>query len=75
MESHGESGTIQITRSTYELVSAEFDCESAGTVQVKGAGDVDVWRVIGRRAGWPAGAGKSGFLGEPRGFAHRSDSC
>src|SRR5258708_7685956 len=31
MESHGQSGTIQITRSTYDLVSAAFDCESAGT--------------------------------------------
>jgi guanylate cyclase len=51
MESHGQSGAIQITRSTYDLVGAEFDCESAGAVQVKGAGDVEVWRVIGRRAG------------------------
>ena len=32
MELHGQSGTVQITRSTYELVGAEFDCESAGTI-------------------------------------------
>jgi len=51
MESHGQSGTIQITRSTYDLVGAEFDCESAGTIPVKGAGEVDVWRVIGRKGG------------------------
>jgi guanylate cyclase len=44
------SGTIQITRSTYDLVGAEFDCESGGTIPVKGAGEVDVWRVVGRRA-------------------------
>ena len=49
MESHGQSGTIQITRSTYDLVGAEFDCESAGTVNVKGGGELDVWRVIGRK--------------------------
>ena len=49
MESHGQSGTIQITRSTYDLVGAEFDCESAGTIPVKGAGEVDVWRVSGRK--------------------------
>ena len=37
MESHGESGTIQITRNTYDLVRDEFDCESKGTIKVKGA--------------------------------------
>ena len=49
MESHGQSGTVQITRSTYDLVSAEFECESARdqSFLVKGAGDVDVWRVVG----------------------------
>jgi adenylate cyclase len=51
MESHGQSGAIQITRSTYDLVGAEFDCEPAGAVQVKGAGEVDVWHVISRKAG------------------------
>jgi guanylate cyclase len=48
MESHGQGGTIQITRSTYELVRNEFRCESNGKVQVKGAGEVETWRVIGR---------------------------
>jgi guanylate cyclase len=57
MESHGQSGAIRITRSTYDLVRAQFDCESAGTIQVKGAGAVEVWRVIGREAGKPAEAG------------------
>jgi adenylate cyclase len=60
MESHGESGAIQITRTTYDLVGAQFDCESAGTIQVKGAGALEVWRVIGRKAGWrPAEATSS----------------
>jgi guanylate cyclase len=49
MESHGESRAIQITRSTYELVSAEFDCESAGSIPVNGAGALDVWRVVARK--------------------------
>jgi adenylate cyclase len=53
MESHGESGAIRITRSTYDLVRAEFDCESAGTIPVKGAGEVEVWRVVGRKAAEP----------------------
>jgi adenylate cyclase len=51
MESHGQSGAVQITRSTYDLVAAEFECESAGTIPVKGAGEVDVWRVLGRKGG------------------------
>jgi adenylate cyclase len=59
MESHGQSGAIQITRSTYDLVGAEFDCESVGTIRVKGAVEVDVWRVIGRKGGCPAGAGEA----------------
>jgi adenylate cyclase len=51
MESHGQSGAIQITRSTYDLVSARFDCESARTIRVKGAGGVEVWRVVGGKRG------------------------
>jgi adenylate cyclase len=50
MESHGESGTIQITRSTYDLVRSEFECESRGEIQVKGADRMEVWRVLGRKA-------------------------
>ena len=76
MESHGQSGTIQITRSTYDLVGAEFDCESAGTVQVKGAGAVEVWRVIGRKAGMRSGeAEKARLPEEPGGVAYREDFC
>jgi adenylate cyclase len=52
MESHGQSGAIQITRSTYEMVGATFECEFAGTIPVKGAGEVDVWRVLGPKRGW-----------------------
>jgi adenylate cyclase len=50
MESHGESGTIQITRNTYDLVRSEFECESRGEIQVKGADRMEVWRVLGRKA-------------------------
>ena len=49
MESHGESGTIQITRNTYDLIKDQFDCESRGTIKVKGADDMEVWHVLGRR--------------------------
>ncbi|OGO30224.1 MAG: hypothetical protein A2Z16_03070 [Chloroflexi bacterium RBG_16_54_18] len=46
MESHGAGGTIQITRSTYELIQHEFLCEPHGQVSVKGKGEMDVWHVL-----------------------------
>jgi len=49
MESYGRSRTVQITRSTYALIKDEFDCEARGTIEVKGAGQMEVWHVIGRK--------------------------
>ena len=49
MESHGTPGRIQITRSTYELLADEFECEPRGTIAVKGKGVVEAWYVIWRR--------------------------
>jgi adenylate cyclase len=49
MESHGMSGTIQITRATYELVKDEFICEPRGTVHVKGKGEMEIWHVTGAK--------------------------
>jgi guanylate cyclase len=49
MESHGQSGVIQITRNTFDLVSGEFDCQARGTIEVKGAGRVETWYVTGRK--------------------------
>ena len=46
MESHGTPGRIQITRATYELVADEFECESRGTIAVKGKGEVEAWYLI-----------------------------
>ena len=50
MELHGESGTIQITRSTYNLIKDQFDCESKGPMKVKGADNMEVWHVLRRKA-------------------------
>ena len=50
MESHGESGIIQITRSTYDLIKDQFYCEFRGTIKVKGTDDMEVWHVLGRKA-------------------------
>ena len=50
MESHGQSGAIQITRGTYELIKDAFDCRSQGPIMVKGAGHTEIWHVLGRRS-------------------------
>jgi guanylate cyclase len=50
MESHGAAGTIQVTRSTWELLRDEFETESRGLVEVKGKGEVEAWRLVGPRS-------------------------
>ncbi|MBN9086157.1 MAG: adenylate/guanylate cyclase domain-containing protein [Reyranella sp.] len=50
MESHGQSGTIQITRGTFELIKDEFDCRPQLPIMVKGAGYTEVWHIAGRRS-------------------------
>jgi class 3 adenylate cyclase len=47
MESHGTPGRIQITRATYELLADEFECESRGTIAIKGKGDLEAWYLVG----------------------------
>jgi adenylate cyclase len=49
MESHGRTRCIQITRNTYELVKDAFDCETMGMIEVKGAGRMEVWHVLGSK--------------------------
>jgi adenylate cyclase len=47
MESHGTPGRIQITRSTYELLADEFECEARGPIAVKGKGEIEAWYLVG----------------------------
>jgi adenylate cyclase len=49
MESHGASGAIQITCAMYELIENDFVCDVAGTVDVKGKGEMEVWCVVGEK--------------------------
>jgi adenylate cyclase len=49
MESHGTPDTIQITRSTFQLLRDDFVIEPIGFVEVKGKGEVETWRLIGPR--------------------------
>ena len=48
METYGESGTVQITRKTFELVKDDFVLEAKGTVNVRGAGELEIWHVLDR---------------------------
>jgi guanylate cyclase len=47
MESHGTGGSIQVSRSTYDLIKDRFLCEARGTLKVKGKGEMEVWHVQG----------------------------
>ena len=49
MESQGAPGRIQLTRSTHDLIEAEFICEPHGTVNVKGRGELETWFLVGAR--------------------------
>jgi adenylate cyclase len=46
MESHGQAGAIQVTRSTYELIKGDFVCRPEGCINVKGKGEMEVWHVV-----------------------------
>ena len=59
METYGTSSRIQITQETYELLADEFECESRGTIAVKGKGDVETWYLVGRREAPLATAGRA----------------
>jgi guanylate cyclase len=49
MESHGSPGSIQITRTTWELLRDDFETEPRGLVEVKGKGEVEAWFLVGPR--------------------------
>ena len=48
METSSLPGEIQITRATHDLVSGAFLCEPKGLIDVKGKGEMEVWRLVGR---------------------------
>lgn len=50
MESSGEIGKVNISRSTYELVKDFFDCEYRGKVSAKNKGTIDMFFVNGIKA-------------------------
>lgn len=49
MESHGVSGSIQVTDATYALLRDGFDLEPRGAIEVKGKGAMRTWLLIRER--------------------------
>lgn len=47
MESSGETGKVNISQSTYELVKEKFQCTSRGKIQAKNKGEVEMYFVDG----------------------------
>lgn len=47
MESSGESGKINVSESTYELIKDRFDCTYRGKIKVKNKGKIDMYFVDG----------------------------
>lgn len=50
MESQGETGRIQLSPVTYELIKSRFDCVPRGPIEVKGKGSMVTYFLEGDRA-------------------------
>lgn len=50
MESHGLAGSIQVSRSTYELLKQTYHFAPRGRILVKGKGQMDTYLLIGRKS-------------------------
>lgn len=46
MESSGETGKVNISGTTYELVKEKFTCEYRGKISAKNKGDIDMYFVV-----------------------------
>jgi class 3 adenylate cyclase/HAMP domain-containing protein len=47
MQSHSEPGRVQVTEATHKLLKGEYECESRGTVEIKGKGAMSTYFVAG----------------------------
>ena len=48
MESSGESGKVNISGATYEMVKDNFNCEYRGKIEAKNKGEMEMYFVTGR---------------------------
>jgi class 3 adenylate cyclase len=53
MESSGETGHLNVSAYTYDLIRREFDCEYRGKIDAKGKGNLDMYFVTGKRDNRP----------------------
>lgn len=51
MESASETGRVNVSAYTYDLIREEFDCEYRGKLDAKGKGMIDMYFVRGARQG------------------------
>ncbi|MEP0751189.1 HAMP domain-containing protein [Trichocoleus sp. Lan] len=49
MESHGVTGSIQVTAATYQLLQDKYQWKERGAIQVKGKGEMMTYLLIGRK--------------------------
>jgi class 3 adenylate cyclase len=49
MESAGETGRVNVSAYTYDLIRTEFECEYRGKVDAKGKGQIDMYFVTRQR--------------------------
>jgi class 3 adenylate cyclase len=49
MESHGVTGSIQVTAATYQLLQDKYQWKERGAIQVKGKGEMTTYLLIGRK--------------------------
>lgn len=49
MESHGLPGSIQVTRTTFELLQDRYEFEERGRLAIKGKGRMTTYLLVGRK--------------------------
>lgn len=64
MEQNGETGEVNISGSTYELIKEDFVCEPRGGIKVKGKGALEMYFVKGMHAADKKKAKTSGKNGQ-----------
>ena len=45
LESNGESGKVNISQSTYEIVKDRYECKHRGIIAIKNRGEIDMYFV------------------------------
>jgi predicted ATPase/class 3 adenylate cyclase/predicted Ser/Thr protein kinase len=49
MESNGETGKINVSATTYDLLKTEFNFEPRGMISMKGKGEIESWFLVSKK--------------------------